>query len=616
MAQPRARGVSVLARVILATALALAGLEATFRLETSALLRSGPTRILTDLLSPALVRYAAVRAWSLNHVVLATVMSACSIAALVLAARQALVLWRNRVVPRLAGTRFRPDRLHFPARDVDLIAEIAKRPAGQCFVGVSPRPRAFGGDAWRAVYLSEKQRAAHRHVIGKTGSGKTQSVLWPQVLQDALDGKGIVYISGKGSDEEIATLKGIAAAARRERDLLVVSLPAWNQPSIFTHTYNMVHVEPRTPESPGGDPVLTAERVFSVLPLGDNAYYNTQAQIFFTNLCKLLHGVVDERGHGLPFTMRDIAVCLKGVGDSGCWSRALRYCIETSREQGAALEIGSQIGRLGRDIHKALSGLVGVVDKFQAPIVNAYDPDLVMSDVFERNRIVYVQLPSNLFKLQAPALGKVLLIDIQQQGSLRQIHRQRNQRPFSVVVDEFARFADPSVVDSLNQLRDANVHFTLSHQSVSDLESVSREFAMAVWDNTRCKDILKQDNPALCELVAKSVGTRQRVERTVREEAGPLLTSLVTREASTRLVEAYRLHPNAIKNLARHGQGYVLTDEGLDPVCYGMLPPELRGAFPLARKRQAGARGLRLYQQFIEPAGVVRGAERIEEQRA
>jgi len=124
------------------------------------------------------------------------------------------------------------------------------------------------------------------------------------------------------------------------------------------------------------------------------------------------------------------------------------------------------------------------VDKFQAPLVNAYDPDLVMNEVLEKNRILYVQLPSNLFKLQAPALGKVLLIDIQQQGSLRQIQRGRNQKAFSVVVDEFARFADRSVVDSLNQLRDAHVQFTLAHQSVADLEIISREFAMAVWDTS------------------------------------------------------------------------------------------------------------------------------------
>jgi hypothetical protein len=595
-----------LARVVAAAGLSLIAIEVALRLDQQGLLRHGlGGPLLGAAFDRIFARYVPIREWIVANPALAATSAAASLGLLIYAVRRLLILWRNEVIPRLAGTHFHRDRLEFKSRPVDLIAEVSRRPGGHCFVGLTPIRRVLG-NRWRPVYLSEEQRSAHRHVIGKTGSGKTQSVLWPQVLQDVLDGKGVVYVSGKGSDEEIATIKGIAAVAGREEELRVLSLPAWNQPSLFTHSYNMVHVEPRSPSFPGGDPVLTAERVFSVLPLGDNSYYNTQAQIFFTNLCKLLHGMVDEHGRGLAFTMRDVAVCLKGIGDNGCWSRALKFCIETSLEQGAALEISSQTARLGRDIHKALSGLVGVVDKFQAPLVNAYDPDIVMSEVLEKNRILYVQLPSNLFKLQAPALGKVLLIDVQQQGSLRQIQRERNQKAFSVVVDEFARFADRSVIDSLNQLRDAHVQFTLAHQSIADLEFVSREFAMAVWDNTRCKDVLKQDNPGLCELIAKSIGTRQRIERTVREEAGPLLTSLATRDASTRLVEAYRLHPNAIKNLARHGQGYVLTDEGLNPVCYGMLPPELRASFPLKRRAQEHARGLRLYEQFIVPAGVLR----------
>jgi hypothetical protein len=40
----------------------------------------------------------------------------------------------------------------------------------------------------------------------------------------------------------------------------------------------------------------------------------------------------------------------------------------------------------------------------------------------------------------------------------------------------------------------------------------------------------------------------------VRRKEGLLLTSLANGDASSRLVEAYRLHPNAIKALARCGQ--------------------------------------------------------------
>jgi hypothetical protein len=544
-------------------------------------------------------QWLPIRSWISGHELAAACVVGATLALGLLGYRSALLLWRNQVIARLAGTHFRPEDQRFPSRVVDVLAEIRRRPVGHTFVGLTPRRTALGW-RWKPVYLSERQRTTHRHVLGKTGSGKTESVLWPQVLQDVLDGKGCVVVSGKGSDEEVATIKGIAQVAGRQADLRVFALPAWNQPALPSHTYNMVWVEPRTPEGEGGDPAAVAERVFSVLPLGDNRYYNTQAQIMFTNLCRLLHGMVDARGFGQPFTMRDLAVCLKGVGNKNpAWRGALDHCLARSRDQDAAREVVSQIDRLGHEIHKALSGLVGAVDKFQAPLVNAYAPDIVMRDVLEHNLIVYVQLPSNLFKIQAPSLGKVFLMDVQQEGSLRQVFRAtRNQRPFSVVVDEFGRFADLSFVDSLNQLRDANLQFTVAHQSLADLELVSREFANSVWDNTRIKDVLNQDNPALCEMVAKSIGTHQEVVKTVRVEAGPLFTSLATREASTRLVESYKLHPNRIKNLARCGQGFLYTDSTLHPVCYGQLP-SLRADYPLVSRPSATVAGLHLYERFI-----------------
>ncbi len=590
------------------------------------------TAAVRTMLAPLLAHYLPARAHVIAHPLSAVlVLVLVGLVAAVLARRVAH-LWFNEIRPRLAGTHFAQKPLTFPMRETDLLDLVAARPAGRTVVGVEPPKGMFR--RWRPVYLSERQRSAHRHVLGKTGSGKTQSVLFPEALQDALDGKGIVYLDGKGSDENCQTILAIAQMAKREKDVRVFSLPAWNQPQLFSHTYNLVHVAPRGPgpEKMGGDPAVVAERVFSVLPLGENQFYNTQAQLVFTNLCRLLHGIVDDEWRGIPFTLRDISVCLKGVGGLFAraedpeekrsrrgleeirgdraprpkrdgWGEALQWCLEESKDQAARLEIESQVRRLGRKVHESFSGLVGAVDTFDSPLVNAYDPDIVFEEVLERNRIVYVQLPANMFKVQAPALGRVVLMDVQQQGALRQVFRARNQDPCSVVVDEFGRFADRQFVDSLNQLRDANLQFTIAHQSLADLELVSREFATGVWDNTGTKDVLRQDNPALCEMLAKSIGTEQVVMHTVRREQGPLFTSIQTQDSATKLVEAYRLHPNRIKQLGRCGQGYVYTDEGLSPVCYPMFPTSLRVNYPLARNAQEKARGLRLYERFVAPAG-------------
>lgn len=554
---------------------------------------------------PAVGLYGEVRTWVVEHPWLATALAIFGLVSFLLLYRWWLLTWHNEIAARITGSYFSRDAEGFPSTQFDLVAAIKNRPPGTTFVGLSPVQRSWRPTRWEPVYVSARQRTMHTHVLGKTGSGKTASVIWPHVLQDALDGKGILVIDAKGSDENIRSMKALAAAANRIEQLRIFSLPAWNQPQLFSHSYNMLYVRPRSPGNQGGDPIATAERVFSIMPLGDNEYYNTQAQVMFTNLCRVLHGMVDGAGNGMPFTMHDVAVCLKGLSApaASAWRLALMHCLDSTLDQEAAREVKSQESRLGNDVQKSLSGIIGAVDKFLSPLVNAYDPDLVFEDILEKNGIVYVQLPANLFKIQAPAMGKVMLMDVQQEGSLRQVFRtQRNQTPFAVHVDEFYNFADESIVDSLNKLRDANLEYLLAHQSIADLEMVSKEFSTAVWDNTRTKHILNQDNPELCEKVAKSIGTHQVVEKTVRKQEGALLTSLTTGDMSSKLVETFRLHPNAIKTLARCGQGYLVNDEGLKPIVYGMLPP-LQADLPLPKKDQTKARGLRLYETFIGTQG-------------
>ncbi|MGO9764033.1 MAG: type IV secretory system conjugative DNA transfer family protein [Myxococcaceae bacterium] len=586
----------LLARLAVAALLTLALTETVYRASVGTLPLSLPAPLASRLLVE-LRPYAQWRALPVQHpgTFFLGVLTAAGLAAVL--ARQGLILFAAAKA-RLSGTAVLAVDFTFPSRTVDVVREIARRPAGHSFVGLSPRRTKLGW-RWKPVYLSPRQKATHRHVIGKTGSGKTTSILWPSVLQDALDGKGVLVLSAKGSDEEVGMMKAIAALCGRREQLRVFSLPAWNVPELFTHAYNILYVRPRTRTSAGGDPVATAQRVFSVLPMGDNVFYNTQAEVMFTNLCRLLHGMVDSAGNGIPFVLRDVSVCLKAVGNSGGWSRALRHCLDSSLEREAAAQVRAQVKQLDRDVLKSLSGVVGALDKFQSDIVNAYAPDIVFEDILQTNGLVYVQLPANLFRIQAPALGKVILMDVQHEGSLRQVFRRvRNQTPFSVTVDEFYNFADRSIVDSLNKLRDANLEYTLAHQSLADLELVSREFATAVWDNTRTKDVLSQDNPELCERIAKSIGTYHTKELTVRRREGPLATSLPTGDASARQVEAYRLHPNCIKSLARCGQGYLLADDGLWPLVYGMLPA-LSADYPLLRHNQQRAPGLRLYETFI-----------------
>ena len=519
--------------------------------------------------------------------------------------RRWVVFQNRRFTEKVTGIDDDLKGLRFPLRDFNPIPFIVKSPEGHTFVGLTPKGRILPpwGVSWRPVYLSAEERSMHRHVLGKTGSGKTTSILWPQVLQDALAGRGVLVIDAKGSTENAWTMRSIASACGRLADFRWFGLPAWNRPELFSHTYNLVHVAPRSKDDAGGDVLAMAERVFSVLDLGDNPYFKTQAFLAFTRVCRVLHGMVDKDGRGIPFNLRDVSVCIRGLsaGDTN-WGRALKRCLADSLDREAVEELRAQCISLGRDLGSTLSGLLGAIDRFQSPIVNAYAPDLVFEDVLQKNLLVYVQLPSNLFKIQAPALGKVMLMDLQQEASLRQVFRdQRNQRPFSVNIDEFGTFADRSFIDSLNKLRDANILFTLSHQTLADLEIVSKEFAQAVWENCRTRDVLALDSPDLCERLARSLGTRPRLEHTIQQGPGAMSTVAATGVMSTRAVESLRLHPNRLKMLASRGQGFLFASrpdgQVAIPVAYGRLPDlPLPPEAALGRNDQKGARGLRLHE--------------------
>src|SRR5258708_10633084 len=71
--------------------------------------------------------------------------------------------------------------------------------------------------------------------------------------------------------------------------------------------------------------------------------------------------------------------------------------------------------------------------------------------------------------------------------------------------------AQKGFTDSVNKLRDANISLLLSHQTFSDLEKVSKEFAKGIWDSTRNKIVLYQNDPEVCDRIAKALGTEKDV---------------------------------------------------------------------------------------------------------
>jgi len=166
----------------------------------------------------ALGRYAHTFAWleiaARLHPRLAAAAVIAPLVAFFWMYRRWVVFRNRRFTEKVTGIDDDLKGLRFPLRDFNSIPFILKAPQGNTFVGLTPKARILPpwGVSWRPVYLSAEERSMHRHVLGKTGSGKTTSILWPQVLQDALAGRGVLVIDAKGSTENAWTMRSIASA--------------------------------------------------------------------------------------------------------------------------------------------------------------------------------------------------------------------------------------------------------------------------------------------------------------------------------------------------------------------------------------------------------------------
>ena len=336
------------------------------------------------------------------------------------------------------------------------------------------------------------------------------------------------------------------------------------------------------------DPQAVAERVFSTFsPDMDNPFYRDQARQMFVGLVNAFAAT------GKRFHMLDVAAAL-----SSPELRALALSESSDRKARAAVE--AQLRMLGRDATKTFTGLLAAVQRYDHRSLNTYDPDIVLEEEMDRGGIVGFFLPANYYKQLARYIGICVLQHVQQVGALRQLDRSRSQLPLYVYSDEFYTFAYEGFTDAVNKLRDANIGLLLSHQTISDLEKVSPEFVRGIWDNTRKKIILYQNDPEVCDRISKALGTHKEIELTVRRSADGWLNQVSTQEASSKEVDAYRCHPNRIKAL-RTGQAYLAQDAAFCAVHLQELP-ELPAARPPAPK--AGATGgLGLHDLFVAGDG-------------
>ncbi len=349
----------------------------------------------------------------------------------------------------------------------------------------------------------------------------------------------VIFIDPKGEPDTLSTLVQCARLTGRENNLLYFSLDS------KMSTYNPLFAG-------DCDPSIIIDGFLSNSQ-DDNAYYRDVSMMLFTHAYNIL------RHLGQPFTVMDMYAYLNHAQCFEDVHHILKSC-PTAQKSLRTLDLEiKKLNTAHKDWRLALIGFNSYPLRFNRPYFNEADPDISISDGIRQKKIMYFALPVNAYAIQARTVAQSVQSSLRHVSSLIQSGKLPVDTLVSVYIDEFGSICDPLFVETLNKARSSGMMVTLGCQTMHDLAAISDNFMRRVDENTANKIILRQSDAAMCETIAKSIGTTMKARKTYRETTGFFGNQIMTGEASVRHVEEFILHPNKIKNLPAYGQGGTLS---------------------------------------------------------
>jgi len=319
-------------------------------------------------------------------------------------------------------------------------------------------------DDKKDILIEEAMFNHHLHVLGPTGSGKTSLVILPLSRQAIEKGRGCCFIDFKGDEvfKRYAQLK----AEENKKKFYYFSIDP-NESSIGYNPLSSGDIHSKV------DRIMTALELIYQGPAG--FYSNVQAMAFV----ELLKEITQDKEE---INFSSVKKLLEN-------QHFLRRADVSAQE---------------------VKGLLAVVSWIAGIEVITRD-ELDLSKVIKNGDIAFFALKSQINTRLAEAIGRMLVIDLKSQASLRK----ESDPPYFIFVDEFQNLASPHFVDVISKVRSANFCLVLSNQSRGNLSSVSPSFENAIFTNTAIKVIFMQEDPFDARFWSDKTGQTTYQDRTV-----------------------------------------------------------------------------------------------------
>ncbi len=350
--------------------------------------------------------------------------------------------------------------------------------------------------------ITTSQVSEHVQVVGKSGSGKSASYFLNAKWQSIHQGKGSFNFDAKS--EELDKLAYYVQNAGREKDFIPFDL-RFPDRSFRINPLAWFKTDPSGKVVPDSDIAANIAKV-SVY-LGNDSkddYYPNQGKEFLGNFTRLFLREYPIITYNDYYQL--VAVEIESLD-------SLRALCEKHPDTSEAQYFkGNLLAMEAKERRKILSGLLSLLSPFVtgtwAPLMNTTEPDILLSDIIQKNKIFHLGAASLLYPAEYKKISVAFLMGLMGEAGRRS--DDANRIPFDLFLDEFASIAYPGFVDIVEKIRSKGIGCHLGHQSLGDLEAAGGEpFKKAIIDNTTTKIIFRVSSVETADYMAKMLGTKE-----------------------------------------------------------------------------------------------------------
>ena len=356
---------------------------------------------------------------------------------------------------------------HFPNKQVEtphihwLNSKSAPAPAQIPTSGLRLGKSVYRGLS-REIYISDKDRARHMYIIGKTGVGKSEFMM-DMILQDIRAGKGVCFIDPHDTVEKILEY----IPPDRAEDVI------YFDPSDIERPMGLNMLEARTEE---------------------------EKQFVASSIINLMYKLYDPHKTGIIGPRFEHAIrnaMMTVMSEPGAtFIEIVRVLTDQKYLQELLPKVEDPIVRRywtdqiaqTSDFHKSevLDYIVSkfgrfITDKMMRNIIGQSESAFNFRKVMDEGKILLINLAKGRIGEENSAfLGLILVPKILVAAMSRQDIPEKDRRDFNLYVDEFQNFATPDFATILSEARKYHLNLTVANQFIGQIDE---EVKNAVFGN-------------------------------------------------------------------------------------------------------------------------------------